>query len=211
MKSPDKYKTLYDALVALEESDSKFTLSDLAISTSYQKGTLGVYIRNRLKNKYLFTIDGITYTANGIKKLSYKEFHEIMSQSLTRGGKHEIESRLQDKAFECFALAIEVYNKPLVTYRIEAFLILMINAWELLLKAIIVRTSGELSIFYPGTTKAISISEAADRAISSDDCAIRNNLAILIELRDKAVHLVIPAIQGTLSRVFQASVVNFLT
>ena len=33
--------------------------------------------------------------------------------------------------------AIEIYNKPRIQYRDECFVILLLNAWELLLKAII--------------------------------------------------------------------------
>ena len=33
--------------------------------------------------------------------------------------------------------AIEIYNKPQMTYRDECFVILLINAWELLAKAIL--------------------------------------------------------------------------
>src|SRR5438309_5473884 len=48
-------------------------------------------------------------------------------------------SILVDKAVEAAVAAIEVYNKPSFSYREEAFSILMINAWELLLKARILR------------------------------------------------------------------------
>ena len=43
--------------------------------------------------------------------------------------------------------AIEIYNKPLFTYRDECFAILLINAWELLLKAIL--SKNKQKIFYP--------------------------------------------------------------
>jgi hypothetical protein len=38
--------------------------------------------------------------------------------------------------------AIEIYNKPDFKYREETFAILMINAWELLLKAKIIKENG---------------------------------------------------------------------
>lgn len=43
--------------------------------------------------------------------------------------------------------AIEIYNKPQITYRDECFSILLINAWELLLKAIISKNKQRL--YYP--------------------------------------------------------------
>ena len=40
-----------------------------------------------------------------------------------------------DKSIQAMLSAIELYNKPNYTYREESFAILMVNAWELLLKA----------------------------------------------------------------------------
>jgi len=44
-----------------------------------------------------------------------------------------------DKSIGAALSAIEVYNKPDFKYREETFAILMINAWELLLKAKIIK------------------------------------------------------------------------
>lgn len=44
-------------------------------------------------------------------------------------------NRLIDKSIESFLMAIEVYNKPTIHYRIEGFSMFICNAWELLLKA----------------------------------------------------------------------------
>ena len=46
---------------------------------------------------------------------------------------------LVEKATQAAVSAIEVYNKPGFAYREETFAILMLNAWELLLKARILR------------------------------------------------------------------------
>ena len=42
--------------------------------------------------------------------------------------------------------AIEIYNKPDFKYREETFAILMINAWELLLKARIIKSKFCLTV-----------------------------------------------------------------
>jgi hypothetical protein len=44
-------------------------------------------------------------------------------------------SELADKAVQAAVAAIEIYNKPNFSYREESFSLLMLNAWELLLKA----------------------------------------------------------------------------
>ncbi len=43
--------------------------------------------------------------------------------------------RLLDKSIAAALAAIEVYNKPHFRYREESFVVLLVNAWELLLKA----------------------------------------------------------------------------
>jgi hypothetical protein len=48
-------------------------------------------------------------------------------------------SYLVDKAVDAAISAIEVYNKPAFRYREETFAVLMLNAWELLLKARILK------------------------------------------------------------------------
>ena len=49
---------------------------------------------------------------------------------------------LVDKAVSACLAAIEIYNKPLFPNREEVFAILMTNAWELLLKARVLKEGG---------------------------------------------------------------------
>lgn len=53
---------------------------------------------------------------------------------------------LRDNAISAMIAAIEVYNKPRMEYRSECFVILLINAWELILKAIL--SKNKKRIFY---------------------------------------------------------------
>lgn len=54
---------------------------------------------------------------------------------------------LRDHSVAAMLGAIEIYNKPQFSYRSECFSILAINAWELLLKAIL--SKNKQRIFYP--------------------------------------------------------------
>jgi hypothetical protein len=47
--------------------------------------------------------------------------------------------------------AIEIYNKPQFAYRDECFVILLLNAWELALKALL--SKSKESIYYPKKRK----------------------------------------------------------
>lgn len=94
--------------------------------------------------------------------------------------------------------SIEIYNKPDFKYREEIFTILNINAWELLLKAKILKDSnGEIESLYvmkggapklnrSGSPMTIEIVGAMKRV--ELDPAITANLSYLIEVRDTAVH-----------------------
>ncbi len=105
--------------------------------------------------------------------------------------------------------AIEIYNKPDFKYREETFSILAINAWELLLKAKVLRdNNNELkSIYIPNKTKTkrgkplkrfypdlnrsnnpytIGISDAIKKVELPNE--LKENIELLIEIRDNAIH-----------------------
>lgn len=61
-----------------------------------------------------------------------------------------INEQLIDKSKEAFIMAIEIYNKPSIKYRLEGFSFFICNAWELMLKAYMMNKYGENSIYYQG-------------------------------------------------------------
>ena len=60
----------------------------------------------------------------------------------------KIEDKLLEKSKEAFLLSIENFNKPTIVYRLECFAYLICNAWELMLKAHLIKTKGNSSIYY---------------------------------------------------------------
>lgn len=122
---------------------------------------------------------------------------------------------LADKAVNAATAAIEIYNKPNFKYREESFAILMLNAWELMLKARILlensnnaksieswrpfkRKDGTTSVrrrpelARSGNIKTISLDRAAglvrSYAMKNIDETCSANLDLLTEIRDTAVH-----------------------
>ena len=53
--------------------------------------------------------------------------------------KLSLSNKLASKSLNATKSAIEIYNKPHFDYKSEAFVILIINAWELLFKALILQ------------------------------------------------------------------------
>lgn len=123
--------------------------------------------------------------------------------------------QILDKSIDAMLAAIEIYNKPTFSYREEAFSILAINAWELLLKARILQVDdnrmssiieyehrqlqdGSTSIkryrkkSRSGNHVSIGLFKAFDRLVNNYgdtvDSKVRQNLEALIEIRDNAVH-----------------------
>jgi len=86
---------------------------------------------------------------------------------------------------------------------------MMVNAWELLLKAELLISHGYSTIFY-SEERSISLNDALKKRLQEND-PVRRNIEKLIELRDQAIHLLIPELQPQLSRLFQATVINYQT
>jgi hypothetical protein len=94
--------------------------------------------------------------------------------------------------------AVEVYNKPQMTYRDEVTVMLVVNAWELALKATLRQKNR--SIFYPKQRgeryRSIGIDDALGRVNASkfwpaevNGAAVTANVKALTEYRDRAIHL----------------------
>ena len=91
--------------------------------------------------------------------------------------------------------AIELYNKPRIEYRDESFVILLLNAWELLFKAIL--SKARQSIYYPKDRRTpyrtLAMKDALERCVphlpsGTPTAAIRQNLQLIETYRDNAVH-----------------------
>ena len=79
-KSRDSYEKLYDILVVAEQEKRFVTRSAIAQSTGYKPGSVGAYIRNKLKNVYLFEVQPNQYEVRGIKSVTFESFAYHMSQ-----------------------------------------------------------------------------------------------------------------------------------
>jgi hypothetical protein len=127
--------------------------------------------------------------------------------------------RLRDNAKSSMVAAIEIYNKPRFEYRDEVFAILLLNAWELLLKA--VTSKGGKSIYYKkrrgepyrtvGWRDALRRAEktrAWPRNIAPG--GIEGNLDHLAKYRDNAVHFYNAAGFGVvIYSLAQTAITNF--
>ncbi|WP_448550815.1 DUF3644 domain-containing protein [Thalassotalea montiporae] len=204
---------LAEALREFEVNGTIFTADMIVEQTTYNKNSVNKYINEKLLDKYVFHAGSRTkYRCEGVAALSNEEFLAVMSQSAKAKKKtpeEQFYQKLIGRSLDAFTLALEVYNRPSMKNRVEAFTIMMVNAWELLLKAEVLKVDGYEKIFYEDD-RSISVTDAVKRRLQEKD-PVRINLETLIDLRDQAVHLLIPELQSQLSRLFQATVLNYQT
>lgn len=122
-----------------------------------------------------------------------------------------ITEKLIDKSKEAFMMSIEVYNKPSIKYRVEGFSFFICNAWELMLKAHMINTIGNDSIYYKDNPhRTISLENCVKRVFTNDKDPLRKNLEKIIELRNIGTHFVTEEYEMVYIPLFQAAVFNFI-
>ncbi|HEU5076808.1 MAG TPA: DUF3644 domain-containing protein, partial [Polyangiaceae bacterium] len=124
---------------------------------------------------------------------------------------------LLSNAVAAMSAAIEIYNKPNFTYREECFTILQVNAWELVLKALL--SKNRRRIYYKKVRgqpyRTLSVSDALTRSEKLFPSAVAfkptaENLRLLIGYRDSAVHFYNrPGFEALIYALAQTSIVNF--
>lgn len=210
MVRQDKRILLLDFFREQESNSTSFTYQNAADATGYSPKSVGKYISEKLKGTYVFKSKSGGWVSEGLTQISNDDFIRLMSQS-TSSRKLTPEEKMYQKlikrSLDAFTLALEMYNRPSLSNRVEAFTIMMVNAWELFLKAEILNALGSDKVFYKNG-KSISISDALPLRLQNND-PVKLNIETLIQLRDHATHLLIPELQPQLSRLFQANVLNY--
>ena len=116
-----------------------------------------------------------------------------------------VQDQLIDKAKEAFVLAIEIYNKPSIKYRIEGFSFFICNAWELMLKAHMINKFGENSIYFSDKpNRTISLEGCVKKVFTNEKAPLRKNLEKIIELRNTSTHFITEEYEAVYIPLLQA-------
>lgn len=108
-------------------------------------------------------------------------------------------------------MAIEIYNKPTIKYRVEGFSFFICNAWELMLKAYLISKYGEDSIYYKDNpNRTISLENCLQKIFTNEKTPLRRNLLKIIELRNTSTHFVTEEYEMVYIPLFQACILNFV-
>lgn len=115
-----------------------------------------------------------------------------------------------EKSQEAFLLAIEVYNKPTIKYRLEGFAFFVCNAWELLLKSYIIKTTGMASIYYKNKPdRTITLTDCIKKVFTNEKDPTRKNLEIIVDLRNTSTHFIIKEMENIYLPFLQANTLNY--
>jgi len=124
---------------------------------------------------------------------------------------------LLNNAISAILSAIEIYNKPRIDYRSECFVILLLNAWELLFKAIL--SKNRIRIFAPKERNkpymTLSLWDAMNTAktyfpSTIPHKAVAENISLLVDYRNNAVHFYNETgFETVVYGLSQTSIVNF--
>lgn len=149
-----------------------------------------------------------------------------------------LHTKFLDKAQAAITAAIEIYNKPAFVYREETFALLALNAWELLLKAKVLKARDNdlraIRVYEPRKTKGGSPSRklyvkrnragnpqtvslgaclvALDKTPDRLTQEVKGNLVALTAVRDNAAHYISasPVLAKQVLEIASASIKNFI-
>ena len=132
-----------------------------------------------------------------------------------------VKAELVTKAKESALCAIKVFNDPLIKFKSEAFVVLIVVAWTYLLHAYYRSKQIDYRYYkqnakrktYDLTKHGAKKHWELERCLDDDKCPLdsdtRNNLKFLIGLRHEIEHQMTRSLDNYLSGRYQAAVLNF--
>lgn len=125
-----------------------------------------------------------------------------------RKGKSPVALSLLRNSKSAMIAAIEIHNKPILAYRYEVSTMLIINSWELLLKAYIYKFLKDIKLFEEdGKTKSFDkCIQYVFNSLGKNFQVIKESLDNLYKYRNKATHFYNENIDALLFSLIRANV-----
>ncbi|WP_312341753.1 DUF3644 domain-containing protein [Chryseobacterium binzhouense] len=107
--------------------------------------------------------------------------------------------------------AIEIHNKPIISYRYETVILLILNAWELILKAYLYKYHKKIKLFHEdGTTKQFdNCLNITNEKIGKEFNPTVENLKVLYGYRNKVAHFFIEELNPVLFSLISKNVIFY--
>lgn len=223
-KVVDKADLAFTFFTKMKREGKLFDFYDIEQATGWSRSSVRTYFSKKWGTILTRNEDGM-FVNNKFDNFTLKSFKQHHSQ--TESVNKNFYNILLNKAVTASVTAIEVYNKPDFKFREESFSILMVNAWELLLKArmlqlnddtkesIYLKNKGVVVSSNSGNPKTISITRAISllQSIGEINAIIADNILLLILIRDECVHFINEdnEISVKVQTIGTASLKNFMT
>ena len=218
----EKLRASYYFFLEKQKTGQSFTIGDISIATGWSKSTINTYMTKKWTEILVrqpqkrFSVNISTYSEEAYVRMmsqNYRQSIDPFKPNLSE----EIEE-LVIKARDSAILAIDIYNRPVINFRSEGYIVMMIIAWTALLHAIF-ELNG-IDYFYKGSDGNYMIidndKKAWELARCIDNCdnnllspATKKNLQLFISLRNKIVHRYVPALDIDIFGESQAMLLNF--
>lgn len=220
----DKFKLSYAFFREKAEQDVAFTLTELSAHTGWSNSTVRTYVGKKWRP--FLTQNGTSYYVNTMEFVyAEEEYLRMMSQvqkyssNPSKPELAEAVESLVDKARESAILAIDIYNRPMTTFRTQGFTVMMVIAWTSLLHAIFEQNGIDYCYYkMNGTKKLKEIVDGDEKAWELNKCinefmelsqAVKENIKLFILLRNKIEHRFAPAFDLDICGECQALLLNF--
>lgn len=107
--------------------------------------------------------------------------------------------------------AIEIHNKPAIEYRYEMVVLLLLNSWELLLKAYLYKFHKDVKLFHKdGTTKQFeNCLNLVSMKLQNNFSSQAENLNVLYNYRNQVAHFYIEEIDPILFSLVSKSIIFY--
>lgn len=212
------HKAFLNVLQEKESSGKYVTTQDIINATGWKRVTFETYLRKGQLSEYLTKIEKDKFSVTNTIGIDSNVFSRNLSQSKHRrelgfNCNSYLAKALLKKSWENMILALELYNRPSLDNRLDSFVLCFCTAWEQLLKSILIERDGEDSIFRDNSRdskirQTISLRECLSKFYKKES-PVRKNIERIVYYRDQAVHLLMPEVQGLMSRIFQSGIMNY--
>lgn len=220
-KKIDKIRFSYKFFRKMQNENQLFSCDDIVAATGWSKSTVNTY-RTKKWSNILISQPDKKYKAD-ISAYPEDAYIRMMSQNYKKSKepfKPNLPEQVEEliiKAKDSAILAIDIYNRPVVSFRSQGYIVMMIIAWTALFHAIF--EMDNVDCFYKekdgsykmidNEKKAWELSTCIDKCGNIISNATKENLRLFISLRNKIEHRYVPAFDFDIFGECQAMLLNF--
>jgi len=216
-----QFQESYKYFLKMQNEGKLFSIADIAKATGWSESTVRTYrtkkwsdVLTTQPNKW-FSADVSAYTEDAYIRMmsqNYKQSLEPFKPNLP-----EQVEELAVKSRDSAILAIDIYNRPIVAFRSQGYIVMMIIAWTALFHAIcelekkewFYKNKDGSYIIIDGDKKAWDLAKCIDECENMISEAAKKNLYLFISLRNKTEHRYVPAFDLDILGECQAMLINF--